>query len=89
MSTLVGRLDQVQLEIIMHLANGKQIDEIAILLHRSRSDITRRIANARKRTRTATLPHLVSIAIATGDLVWEDANAERTIASANGHATAR
>lgn len=78
---LAGRLDITQLEIIMHLANGKQIDEIANDMHRSRSDINRRIAAARKRCHANTIPHLVSIAIATGDLVWED---ERRML--NGHA---
>ena len=79
--SLVGRLDLVQLEIIMHLANGKQIDEICNEMHRSRTDVNRRIALARKRLKANTIPHLVSIAIATGDLVWED---ERRML--NGHA---
>jgi DNA-binding NarL/FixJ family response regulator len=74
-------LDITQLEIIMHLANGKQIDEIAVEMHRSRSDINRRIAAARKRCHANTLPHLVSIAIASGVFVWED---EQQVL--NGHA---
>jgi DNA-binding CsgD family transcriptional regulator len=78
---LAGRLDIVQLEIIMHLANGKQIDEICVSMHRSRSDVNRRIALARRITRATTLPHLVSLAIASGDLVWE--NEARIM---NGHA---
>lgn len=69
---VAGRLDVIQLEIIMHLANGRQIDEICIEMHRSRSDVNRRIALARKRCKASTIPHLVSIAIASGDLVWED-----------------
>lgn len=81
--SLVGRLDITQLEIIMHLANGKQIDDIAVVMHRSRSDINRRIATARKHCQASTIPHLVSIAIATGDLVWQDE--QRTL---NGHARA-
>jgi hypothetical protein len=79
-SALEARLDVIQLEIIMHLANGKQIGEIAVAMHRSRSDIDRRIKLARKRCRANTLPHLVSIAIASGALVWEDE--QRTM---NGH----
>ena len=79
--SLVGRLDLTQLEIVMHLANGKQIDEICTEMHRSRTDINRRIALARKRVKANTIPHLVSIAIATGDLVWQDE--QRTL---NGHA---
>jgi DNA-binding NarL/FixJ family response regulator len=78
---IVARLDITQLEIIMHLANGKQIDEIATEMHRSRSDINRRIAAARKRCHANTLPHLVSIAIASGVFVWEDE--QQTL---NGHA---
>lgn len=81
MSSLEARLDLVQLEIVMHLANGKQIDEIALSMHRSRSDVNRRIASARKRCRATTLPHLVSIAIASGALVWQDE--QRML---NGHA---
>jgi hypothetical protein len=80
---LTGRLDIIQLEICMHLANGKQIDEICTEMHRSRSDVNRRIAAARKRCRATTLPHLVSIAIASGALVWEDERSQRTL---NGHA---
>jgi len=72
MSTLEARLDLVQLEIIMHLANGKQIGDIAETMHRSRSDIDRRIKLARKRCQATTLPHLVSIAIASGALIWEN-----------------
>ena len=81
MSGLEARLDLVQLEIVMHLANGKQIEEIATSMHRSRSDINRRIGLAPKRCRATTLPHLVSIAIASGALVWE--NEQRSL---NGHA---
>jgi DNA-binding CsgD family transcriptional regulator len=79
--SVADRLDLVQLEIVMHLANGKQIAEIALEMHRSRSDIDRRIRLARKRCKATTIPHLVSIAIASGDLVWEDER--RTL---NGHA---
>jgi hypothetical protein len=39
---------------------------------REHDDVNRRIALARKRTSANTIPHLVSIAIATGDLVWHD-----------------
>jgi hypothetical protein len=80
---IAGRLDIIQLEIIMHLANGSQIDEICTKMHRSRSDINRRISIARNRCKASTIPHLVSIAIASGDLVWED---ERR--ALNGHAAA-
>lgn len=79
--SLAGRLDLIQLEIIMHLANGMQIDEIAEKMHRSRSDINRRLALARTIAHANTLPHLVSLAIASGGLVWE--NEARSL---NGHA---
>src|SRR4051812_7517055 len=92
--SLVGRLDLTQLEIIMHLANGRQLDEIAISMHRSKTDVNRRLALARKRCQATTIPHLVSIAIATGDLVWQDeqrtlngnGNEQRTLnGNSNGH----
>jgi DNA-binding NarL/FixJ family response regulator len=80
---LIGRLDTVQLEIIMHLANGKQIDEICTDMHRSRSDVNRRIKIARSRCKAKTIAHLCCMAIASGSLVWENETEAMTM---NGHA---
>jgi len=80
---LAGRLDIVQLEIIMLLANGKQIDEIAIEMHRSRSDINRRIKIARRVCQATTIAHLCCMTIASGSLVWES---EAQMMTMNGHA---
>jgi DNA-binding CsgD family transcriptional regulator len=65
----------------MHIANGKTREEIGKLLHRSPANVDYHLGRARRRARANNLPHLVSIAIASGDLVWEDE--QRTL---NGHA---
>lgn len=69
---LSGRLSPVELEIVMHIANGKSLEEIATALHRSPSNVSYHLGRARRRCKANNLPHLVSIAIASGDLVWED-----------------
>lgn len=68
--SLDKRLSKVQLEMVMHLANGKQIDEIAELMHRSKSNVNYQLGKARARCHAKTLPHLVSIAIGAGALEW-------------------
>jgi DNA-binding CsgD family transcriptional regulator len=65
----------------MHIANGKTREEIATILHRSPANVDYHLGRARRRCCANNLPHLVSIAIASGDLVWEDE--QRTL---NGHA---
>lgn len=59
-----------QLEIVMHLANGMTIEEIAKQVHRSKSGVKQILATARRQCGAKTLPHLVSIVIAQGELVW-------------------
>jgi DNA-binding CsgD family transcriptional regulator len=60
----------VQLEIVKNLANGMTIEEIAKEVHRSKSGVNQILATARRMCGARTLPHLVSIVIAQGDLVW-------------------
>ncbi len=69
---LQKRLEPAELVIIMHIANGKTLEEIAKEVHRSVSNVSYHLGRARQRCHANNLPHLVSIAIATGDLVWED-----------------
>jgi DNA-binding CsgD family transcriptional regulator len=76
---LDGRLSQAQLEIIMHLANGKQIDEIAVVMGYSKSNVNKHLAKARARCHADTLPHLVSIAIGAGALEWVSSDATRRL----------
>jgi DNA-binding CsgD family transcriptional regulator len=82
--TLKDRLTPTELLIVMHIANGKSLEEIAAILHRSRSNVSYHIGRARQRAHANNLPHLVSIAIATGDLIWEDDRECRTLSSPNG-----
>lgn len=65
-------LTQTQLELVVHLANGLRMEEIAAKVHRSKSSVEKTLGTAQKRAGANTLPHLVSIAIATGDLVWTE-----------------
>jgi len=63
----------------MYLANGKQIDEIAALTHRSKSNVNYQLGKARRQLHASTLPHLVSIAIGSGALVWSRQTQERSL----------
>ena len=81
MKTLLARLEPTQLEVVMHIANGMSLDEIAIEMHRSKSNVSYHLGRARQRCQASNLPHLVSIAIATGDLIWEDEEECRVLSS--------
>lgn len=70
---------QIQLEMIVLVANGYRHDEIAEKTHRSVSSVKQTLNSARKRMGATTLPHLVSLVIATGELVWSDGDAERVV----------
>ena len=64
-------LSGLQLEIVMHLANGMTLIEIAAKLDRSRSYIKQNANAARYKMNAKTLPQLVSIVIASGQLEWK------------------
>lgn len=66
-----------QLEIVAYVANGCTTSEIAEKMHLSKSSIQATLDTARKRAQARTLPHLVSIVIASGDLVWNEEDAAR------------
>lgn len=63
-------LTQTQLELVVLLANGHRHEEIARLTHRSVSSVNKTFATAQRRAGARTLPHLVSIVIASGVLEW-------------------
>jgi len=65
-------LTALQLLIVMHLANGKTLGEIAVTVDRSRSNIKHQADRARQKMEAKTLPQLVSIVIASGKLEWTD-----------------
>lgn len=65
-------LTQLQLLIVMHLANGQRLSEIATTLDRSRSHVSQQADKARRKLGAKTLPQLVSIVIASGKLEWTD-----------------
>jgi DNA-binding CsgD family transcriptional regulator len=65
-------LTRTQLEIVVLVANGYRNAEIAEMTHRSESSIKKTLNTARQRAGANTLPHLVSIVIASGVLAWTD-----------------
>jgi DNA-binding CsgD family transcriptional regulator len=64
-------LTSLQLQITMHLANGMTFEEIANYLDRSKSYIQQNANAARYKMNARTLPQLVSIVIAAGQLEWQ------------------
>lgn len=64
------QLTKRQAELVMHLANGLRIEEIAVECHLSLSSVEKTFRKARARVGARTLPHLVSIAIASGAFEW-------------------
>jgi len=65
-------LSQLELEIVMHIANGRSLGEIALAVDRSRSYVAKQADRARRKTHAKTLPQLVSIVIASGVLEWQN-----------------
>lgn len=81
-----SRISPIQLTIVMHIANGMTLEEIAKTMNYSVSNVSHHIKMARTRMHANNLPHLVSLTIASGDLVWEDVEECRVI---NGNGTHR
>lgn len=72
-------LTQTQLEIVVLVANGSRYDEIADQTHRSVSSVKKILGAARLRAGAITIPHLVSLVIASGVLEWSPDQRERQI----------
>jgi DNA-binding CsgD family transcriptional regulator len=64
-------LSPLQLNIVMHIANGMAFQDIADTCVCSISYVKQQAAHARRKTNTRTLPQLVSVVIARGQLAWE------------------
>jgi DNA-binding NarL/FixJ family response regulator len=64
-------LTVLQLQIVMSLANGMTLKEIAKSVDRSISHIKQQSDKAREKMGARTLPQLVSIVIAQGLLEWQ------------------
>ena len=79
-------LSKLQLEIVKNLANGMTLVQIAKDMDRSASYIKQNANAARFKTNTRTLPQLVSIVIARGQLEWSAMEAGRVIQSHDGRA---
>ena len=72
-------LTDLQLQIVMHLANGMTFDEIAHSVDRSLQNVKKHTMLARQKTGANTVPHLVSIVIARGQLEWSPPMGGRVI----------
>jgi DNA-binding CsgD family transcriptional regulator len=64
-------LTTVQLEIIMHLANGLRTGEIAVATNWSEAVVKKKIGQARRDMSAKTVPQLVALVIADGLIVYE------------------
>ena len=65
-------LSPLQLQIVMHISNGMTLKEIATMLDRSTSYIKQNANAARFKMNAKTLPQLVSVVIADGQLEWTE-----------------
>lgn len=63
-------LTDLQLQIVMYLSNGMTFDEVAHSVDRSLQNVKKHTMLARQKTGAKTVPHLVSIVIAHGQLEW-------------------
>jgi DNA-binding CsgD family transcriptional regulator len=72
-------LTTLQLEVVKHVANGYTLAEIAKEIDRSLSHCKKQADIARRKTGAKTLPQLVSIVIARGQLEWSPMDAGRVI----------
>jgi DNA-binding CsgD family transcriptional regulator len=77
------KLTAQQLVMVRHLANGMTLHDIAIAMNCSDANVAKHLGIARRKTATKTLPHLVSIVIARGQLVWSPEYASRVIGDIN------
>jgi|tagenome__1003787_1003787.scaffolds.fasta_scaffold20918980_2 DNA-binding CsgD family transcriptional regulator len=66
-----------QLEIVVHIANGLRVGEIARKTYRSESWVRQSLTAAQRRAGAKTIPHLISIVIASGVLEWSDQGERR------------
>jgi DNA-binding CsgD family transcriptional regulator len=64
------KLTDLQLEIICHLCNGLTQEEIAKKTFRSITNVQLHLTRAKNKTGARSVPHLVSIVIASGALVY-------------------
>ena len=64
-------LTPLQLTVVMHIANGMTLKEIANKLDLSMTYIQRNADTAREKKNARSLPQLVSIVIASGKLEWK------------------
>ena len=75
------KLTDLQLEIVCHLANGLTQEEISKKTFRSLANVQLHLTRAKQKTGARSVPHLVSIVIASGALVWTN-DSERAPADA-------
>jgi DNA-binding CsgD family transcriptional regulator len=72
-------LSDRQIECVMHLANGLRYEQIADAMGLSMSSVKQTVKRAQKNAGANTVPHLVSICIADGELIWRENERERAL----------
>lgn len=63
-------LNERQLEIVCHLANGHRMTDVAQITNYSEDSIKKSLGSAKKKMQANTTAHLVSLCIAKNLLVW-------------------
>jgi FixJ family two-component response regulator len=71
MRSRTTELSALQLTVVMHIANGMTLREIANHLDLSMTYIQRNADTARDKMNARSLPQLVSMVIAAGKLDWQ------------------
>lgn len=72
MSLRTTELSALQLQIVMHLANGKTIAEIAKTVDRSEANVKYHTNQARAKCEARTLAQLAAVAVGRGYLAWDE-----------------
>ena len=72
MATVKTELTEMQLTLVKHLCNGLTLHEMATEMHCSHANVAKHLGIARKKLNARTLPQLVSVVIASGQLVMVD-----------------
>lgn len=70
-------LTMSQLEVVVYIANGLRVADIARITYRSESWVRQTLTAAQRKTGARTIPHLISIVIASGLLEWSDEGERR------------
>jgi DNA-binding CsgD family transcriptional regulator len=82
MSLRTTELSALQLQIVMHIANGMSFTEVAKAVARSEANVKYHVGQAKAKCGAKTVPHLVSVVLGQGQLHWDGDQRAVTLPSA-------